>query len=77
MNGMNKMKKLGPIEPPDPRRNGFASGQETAHFLGVSRAMVTKLCQNGAIPHRRFGRALRIPWVWLLDQVEKTAPPAA
>jgi len=56
----------------DPRRDGFASAEEASRFLSLSRAMITKLTASGAMPHRRYGRALRIPWSWLLDQVEKT-----
>jgi excisionase family DNA binding protein len=74
---MNKMNKSGPVQPPDPRRDGFASADEASRFLSLSRAMITKLTATGAMPSRRFGRSLRIPWSWLLDQVERTAPPAA
>jgi excisionase family DNA binding protein len=71
---MKAVKKgLAPTQPKDPRRDGFATGEETARFLGLSRAMVTKMCADGRIPHKRFGRALRVPWAWLLDQVEQTA----
>jgi excisionase family DNA binding protein len=56
----------------DPRRDGFASAEEASRFLSLSRAMMTKLTANGTIPHKRFGRALRIPWAWLLDQVEQS-----
>ena len=76
---MNAMKNKQPLQPPDPRRDGFASAEEAARFLSISRAMVTKMVGNGEMPHRRFGRALRIPWSWLLDQVEQTSStrPAA
>jgi excisionase family DNA binding protein len=59
---------------PDPRREGFASGTEAARFLSLSNAMITKLTKAGLIPHAKFGRAVRIPWAWLLDQVEKADP---
>jgi excisionase family DNA binding protein len=55
----------------DPRREGFATAEEASRFLGLSRAMITKLVASGGMPHKRFGRALRIPWTWLLDQVEE------
>ena len=71
---MKSMKVTGPIQPPDPRRDGFATAAETARFLGLSRAMITKLTASGQIPHRRYGASLRIPWSWLLAEVEKTAP---
>jgi excisionase family DNA binding protein len=68
---MNAMKKENEtLRRPDPRRDGFASAEEAGRFLNVSRAMITKLTQGGSMPHKRFGRALRIPWNWLLDQVE-------
>jgi excisionase family DNA binding protein len=71
MNGMNKIKS-DPAESPvrDPRRDGFASAEEAGRFLCLSRPMITKLVNNGEMPHKRFGRSLRIPWNWLLDQVE-------
>jgi hypothetical protein len=62
------------IKPPDPRREGFASGDEAGRFLSLSNAMITKMCKAGAIPHKKFGRSLRIPWSWLLDQVSSTDP---
>jgi excisionase family DNA binding protein len=80
MNAMKRIKRVDPLQPPDPRRDGFASGSEAAVFLGVSPAMVTKMVNLKQIPHRRFGRSLRIPWSWLLAQVaeaEKTPEPAA
>jgi excisionase family DNA binding protein len=76
---MKKIKDTLPApSAPDPRRNGFASAEEAARFMGLSRAMITKLTAAGEMPHRRYGRALRIPWNWLLAQVEETMPrPAA
>jgi excisionase family DNA binding protein len=65
---VNKIRKE--IADKDRRRDGFASAEESAHFLGVSRAMITKMTGDGRMPYRRYGRALRIPWAWLLDQVE-------
>jgi excisionase family DNA binding protein len=68
---MNAMKKNEAVlRPPDPRRDGFASAEEAGQFLNVSRAMITKMTQNGTMPSKRFGRSLRIPWAWLLAQVE-------
>jgi excisionase family DNA binding protein len=69
------MKKIPPpVQPPDPRRDGFASAEEASRFLSLSRAMITKLTAAGEVPHRRYGRSVRIPWSWLLDQVEKSGP---
>jgi excisionase family DNA binding protein len=62
-----------PTQRTDPRRDGFASADEASQFLSVSRAMVTKLVASGRMPHKRFGRALRIPWAWLLAQVEEAS----
>jgi excisionase family DNA binding protein len=70
---MNRVKKSEPVQPPDPRRDGFATGLEASRFLNLSPGMITKLVAANEIPHRRYGRALRIPWAWLLEQVEKSA----
>jgi excisionase family DNA binding protein len=73
VNAVNAMKKSEDnelLKRPDPRREGFASAEEASRFLNLSRAMVTKMTQAGTMPYRRFGRALRIPWNWLLDQVD-------
>jgi excisionase family DNA binding protein len=62
----------------DPRRDGFATAEEAARFLGISRYMIKKMTQTGEMPYRSFGfKSLRIPWDWLLDQVEQAhlAPP--
>jgi excisionase family DNA binding protein len=61
----------------DPRRDGFASAEEAARFLSVSRPMITKMANAGDLPYKRFGRALRIPWAWLLDQIEQSSNSAA
>jgi excisionase family DNA binding protein len=52
-------------------RGGFASANEAAAYLSLSRAMITKLTRTGEMPHRRYGRSLRIPWSWLHQQVEQ------
>jgi excisionase family DNA binding protein len=69
------------IQNKDPRRDGFATAEEAGRFLGLSRPMITKLVANGSMPHKRFGRSLRIPWSWLLEQVQQssnsTGPQAA
>jgi excisionase family DNA binding protein len=70
------MKKVNPSQAnlaKDPRRDGFASAEESARFLAVSRPMITKLVNNGDMPYKRFGRSLRIPWSWLLAQVEQSS----
>jgi excisionase family DNA binding protein len=69
---MKSIKRIDPNTVPDPRREGFASAEEASRFLGLSRAMITKLTATNAMPHRRYGRAVRIPWAWLLSEVEKT-----
>jgi excisionase family DNA binding protein len=68
---MKKIEESETLRRPDPRRDGFASAEEAGRFLGLSRPMITKLTQAGSMPHKRFGRALRIPWNWLLDQVDQ------
>lgn len=74
---VNAMKRVNfPQVPPvvkDPRRDGFASAEEACRFLSISRPMLTKLVQTGAVPNKRFGRSLRIPWGWLLAQVEQSS----
>lgn len=76
---VNSMKRK-PNTPRDRRREGFATGVEAGQFLGLSPAMITKLAnkkpEDGGIPHRRYGRALRIPWAWLLDQIPETETAA-
>jgi excisionase family DNA binding protein len=52
------------------RETGFATVDEAARFLSLSRAMVHKLIANGSVPVRRYGRAVRIPWSWLRLQAQ-------
>lgn len=47
---------------------GFANCVEAGLFLGLTRQAVSKMAARGEIPSRRFGRALRIPWQWLVKQ---------
>jgi excisionase family DNA binding protein len=61
-------------QPPDtgtvPAGNsGFATVDETAQFLNLSRSMVHKLIGEGEIPAKRYGRAVRISWLWLRSQL--------
>jgi excisionase family DNA binding protein len=74
VNAMNKI-KINPAEAlaRDSRRDGFASAEEAGRFLSLSRPMITKLVASGSMPYKRFGRSLRIPWNWLLDQVEQSS----
>ena len=39
----------------------FLSPQEFGAYLGLSRSLVYELLRRGEIPHRRFGRCIRIP----------------
>jgi excisionase family DNA binding protein len=55
---------------------GFATVQEAADFTKLHPSMVRKLITQGDIPARRFGRAIRIPWSWILDQAGITRPQA-
>jgi excisionase family DNA binding protein len=50
---------------------GFATASEAAEFLNLSRAGLHQFVKRGIIPGKKFGRALRIPWLWLHDQVEE------
>ena len=52
------------------QQTGFATVEETAEFLRLSRAMVHRMVRNGDIPAKHFGRAIRISWSWLYGQVE-------
>jgi excisionase family DNA binding protein len=56
------------------RSRGFATTDEAANFLGLTRHGLTKLIREGKIPARKFGRVFRISWQWLCEQ-ERT--PAA
>lgn len=49
---------------------GFATVNEAAHFLRLSRAKIHLMLRAGQIPHARYGRAVRIPWNWLQAQAE-------
>jgi excisionase family DNA binding protein len=49
---------------------GFATVEEAAAFLGLSKAMVYKQIHQQLIPSVPFGRAVRIPWSWLLERAE-------
>jgi excisionase family DNA binding protein len=48
----------------------FATVSEAARFLHLSAAMIHKLIGEGKIPASRYGRAVRIPWMWLRSQVQ-------
>ena len=52
----------------DDRPAGLASIPVAAKFLSLSRNKLYQLVDSGEVPSRRFGRAVRIPWVWLLKQ---------
>jgi len=47
---------------------GFATPVEAARFLRLSKAMIHKLIAEGTLPACRYGRAVRIPWLWLKQQ---------
>lgn len=57
------------------RNRGFATSVETARFLGVTRQHVAKLIKDGQMPAKKFGRAVRVPWAWLIEQ-ERCTPAA-
>jgi excisionase family DNA binding protein len=70
---------MNPTERPDSRlevrTRGFATSVEAARFLGVTRQHVAKLIKDGQMPAKKFGRALRVPWTWLIEQ-ERCTPAA-
>jgi excisionase family DNA binding protein len=39
----------------------FLSPEEFRAYLGLSKTLVYELLRRGDIPHRRFGRCIRIP----------------
>lgn len=59
-----------PSEDRAPVSLGFATVNEAAHFLRLSRAKIHLMLRAGQIPHARYGRAVRIPWNWLQAQAE-------
>jgi excisionase family DNA binding protein len=50
--------------------SGFATTRETARYLQLSHYIVLKLIASGEIPHKRFGRYVRVRWSWLRSQAE-------
>lgn len=51
-----------PVEP------AFASAEEAAAFLNLSRTRIYKMARLKHMPHRKFGATIRIPWAWLREQ---------
>lgn len=49
-------------------KQGLARIGEAAVFLSVSKSYMYKLVEAQAVPVRRIGNALRIPWAWLEKQ---------
>jgi len=49
---------------------GLCSIPDAAEFLSVSRGKMYSMLNSGACPSKRFGKSVRIPWVWLLKQAE-------
>ena len=64
--------QLSPTEPQFIAKewSGFATPAEAAEFLRLSKAMIHKLIGEGKMPACRYGRAVRIPWLWLTSQAE-------
>lgn len=50
--------------------SGFLTAAEIAARLRVSRSTITRLCQQGRIPHIRIGGSLRFDWALVSDAVE-------
>ena len=53
--------------------SALATVAEAARFLHLSVPMIHKLIAEQRLPFRRYGRAVRIPWVWLKAEVYGTA----
>ena len=49
---------------------GLCSIPDAAEFLSVSRGKMYQMLNAGDCPSKRFGKSVRIPWVWLLQQAE-------
>jgi len=49
---------------------GLCSIPDAAEFLSVSRGKVYSMLNAGDCPCKRFGKSVRIPWVWLHAQAE-------
>ena len=49
---------------------GLCSIPKAAEFLSVSRGKMYSMLNDGSCPSKRFGKSVRIPWVWLLKQAE-------
>jgi excisionase family DNA binding protein len=48
-------------------QDGFATVAEAAKFLGLCRAKVYQLMEQGELPFAKFGKSRRIPWRGLVD----------
>jgi excisionase family DNA binding protein len=66
-NGVSKT-RVALLDQRVPGHAGFATVPEAATYLQLSRAMVHKLIAAAKIPATRYGRAVRIPWSWLLKE---------
>lgn len=55
------------------RKIGLCPVPEAAEFLSLSRGKLYASIAAGEIPHKRYGRSVRIPWQWLYQQAELTA----
>ena len=51
-------------------REGLCSVPNAAEFLSVSRGKMYQMLNAGDCPSKRFGKSVRIPWTWLLQQAE-------
>jgi excisionase family DNA binding protein len=51
-----------------PSQQGLASIPAAAEFLSLSRGKTYQMINAGQIPSKRFGKSVRIPWSWLLQQ---------
>jgi excisionase family DNA binding protein len=48
-------------------QDGFATVGEAAKFLGLCRAKVYQLMEQGELAYAKFGKSRRIPWRGLIE----------
>jgi excisionase family DNA binding protein len=51
-------------------KTGLAPIPVSAAFLSISRGKMYAMVNSGECPSKRFGKSVRIPWAWLLQQAE-------
>ncbi|WP_181778962.1 helix-turn-helix domain-containing protein [Pseudonocardia pini] len=68
---------MSPVRPsPAPLPRTFYDAREVAESIGVGYRQVIELVKRGEIPHRMFGRLIRIP-AWWIDEEQARREAAA